>query len=383
MKGISVVIPCLNEAETIGGCIEKAQAGLQNFTAPSEIVVADNGSTDKSAQIAARLGARVISVEQRGYGKALQAGIDAANYDWVIMGDADQSYDFSKITPFIKNLEDHDLVQGCRFPSGGGHIEPGAMPLLHRWIGNPLFSFLIRLWFRVPIHDAYCGLRAFRKDFYRKLALRCHGMEFATEMLIKAAWVRGRIAEVPITLSRDKRLSGRRHLRTWHDGWRTLRLYLMYSPTWLYFLPGTGLILAGLLGFILGVFNIRTIGIIADVHTLLFASLCMICGYEAILFGIFTKVFAVRAGFFPRDDRFDRVFRYVNLERGLLAGTLIFLAGIFLLIVALLSGSPLVNSSFDYFEALRVTVPGATLTALGFQTILSSFLISILGLHRD
>jgi glycosyltransferase involved in cell wall biosynthesis len=226
---VSVVIPCLNEADTIRTCIEKAAWALTEHDIPGEIVVADNGSMDGSREIASLRGARVVPVAARGYGYALMAGIAAARAPYVVMGDADDSYDFRELPKFVERLRAGDeLVQGCRLPNGGGRIAPGAMPVLHRWIGNPLFSTLARAWFKAPIHDVYCGMRGFRKDFYWRLQLSAPGMEFATEMILRAALERGRISEVPITLHRDGRCAHSGHLRTFRDGCRTLRLFIAY-----------------------------------------------------------------------------------------------------------------------------------------------------------
>ena len=232
-------MPCLNEADTLAICIEKAQRAMREAGIEGEVIVADNGSTDGSQEIAQRLGARVVPVTEKGYGNALMGGIRAARGKFVIMGDADDSYDFLEIPKFVAKLRDgHDLVQGCRLPSGGGKVMPGAMPTLHRWWGNPMFSWLVQRMFRAPIHDVYCGLRGFTKQLYNRLDLRCTGMEFATEMIIKSSLFEVDIAEVPTTLHPDGRKAHAPHLRTFRDGWRTLRFFLMYSPRWLFLVPG-------------------------------------------------------------------------------------------------------------------------------------------------
>ena len=224
---LSVVMPCLNEADTISVCIQKAQRAMEQIEIRGEIIVADNGSTDGSVDIAQRLGARVVPVNEKGYGYALMDGIAAARGKYILMGDADDSYDFLEIPAFVERLRaGFDLVQGCRLPSGGGYVSPGAMPWSHRWIGNPMFSWLARRWFAVPIHDVYCGLRGFRKDFYMSLDQRCTGMEFATEMIIRSSLLKGKIAEVPITLNMDGRRSHPAHLKTVRDGFRTLRFFI-------------------------------------------------------------------------------------------------------------------------------------------------------------
>jgi glycosyltransferase involved in cell wall biosynthesis len=351
-----------------------------------EVVVADNGSNDDSIKIAQEEGARVVHISLKGYGHALTGGIAAAKSPLILMGDADDSYDFLELPKFFKKLQEGaQLVQGCRLPAGGGEIALGAMPWSHRWIGNPLFSTLVRCWFRAPIHDVYCGMRAFTKELHEKLNLQCRGMEFATEMIIKASVTGARISEVPITLHKDGRISHPPHLRTIRDGWRTLRFFLMYSPRWLFLVPGFVLLGLAVIGFALGLGQARPLGILADAHTLLFAALCAVCGYQAIWFAVFTKVFVIREKLLPEDPRFDRLFRFLNLERGLALGFMALLAGIAGLMWSLFSwqqGGGL-TAIFSYSSLLSWVIPSSTLTILGFQTILSSFLVSILGIHRE
>ncbi|HEY9517493.1 MAG TPA: glycosyltransferase family 2 protein [Gemmatimonadaceae bacterium] len=380
---LSVVMPCLNEAETLEACIGKARRALVEHGIPGEIIVADNGSTDGSRAIARMLGARVVPVAARGYGSALMGGVATARGRYVIMGDADDSYDFGEIPRFVEKLrEGHELVQGCRLSSGGGTVKPGAMPFLHRWWGNPMFSALARRWFHAPIHDVYCGLRGFRRDFYQSLDQRCTGMEFATEMIIKASLRGARIAEVPVTLHPDGRRSHAPHLRTFRDGWRTLRFFLMYSPRRLFLAPGLALIAAGLVGYGVALPGVRVRGVAFDVHTLLFASCAIICGFQSVLFAVMTKLFAVSEGLLPEDPRFTRLFTLVNLERGLLAGALAVVFGVVLLAAAVnqwrLSGF----GALDYSHTMRWVIPGVLLTTLGVQTVLSSFFLSILGMKR-
>ncbi len=380
---LSVVMPCLNEADTLAICIEKAQAAMIAGAISGEIVIADNGSTDGSQDIAESLGARVVPVAAKGYGSALLGGIAAARGKFVIMGDADDSYDFGEIPKFVAQLRaGHELVQGCRLPSGGGNVRPGAMPFLHRWLGNPLFSIMARHMFRAPIHDIYCGMRGFTKDFYEQLDLRCTGMEFATEMIIKASLNHARIAEVPITLHPDGRKSHPPHLRTFRDGWRTLRFFLMYSPRWLFLMPGLLLILLGLIGYAIALPGLRVAGISFDAHTLLFASLAMLTGYESVQFALFSKMFAISEGLLPEDPRLVRFFRVANLERGLIAGVGGCLFGAALLICAIVQWWRADFGPLDYAVTMRWVIPGVTLTALGFQTILASFFLGILGLAR-
>lgn len=381
---VSIVMPCLNEADTLAVCIRKAQRALSENNLAGEIIVADNGSTDGSQTIAAELGAHVIAVQSKGYGNALMGGIAAARGKFIIMADADDSYDFLEIQRFVEKLRaGHDLVQGCRLPSGAGKIMPGAMPFSHRWLGNPMFSVMARRWFKAQsIHDVYCGMRGFTREFYQRLNPRCTGMEFATEMIIKASLFRESIAEVPITLHKDGRKSHAPHLKTIRDGWRTLRFFLMYSPRWLFVVPGLLLMLFGLLGYALAMPGIQLAGVSFDAHTLLFASLAIICGYQSVLFAIFTKTFAVGEGLMPEDIYYIRFFRLVNLERGLIIAAGALVIGLTLLLAAVNQWRLVDYGHLDYARTMRLVVPGVTITALGFQTILSSFFVSILGMRR-
>ena len=380
---VSIVMPCLNEAETLATCIEKAAKALASNSIAGEIIVADNGSTDGSQAIATRLGSRLVNVGERGYGHALMGGIAVARGEYIIMGDADDSYDFNEIPSFVAKLQQgFDLVQGCRLPSGGGIIKPGAMPFLHRVWGNPMFSFLARKWFKSPLHDAYCGLRGFRKDIFYVLDQRCTGMEFATEMIIKASLSGAKIAEVPITLHPDGRRTRSPHLRTFRDGWRTIRLFLIYSPRWLFLIPGILLICLGLFGYAIALPGFTMNGVTFDAHTLLFASLAILCGYQSVLFAIFTKTFAISEGLLPEDRRMNRFFEVVNLERGLIISSTALCIGLVLLVTAVAQWRMTGFGSLDYARTMRLVIPGATLTALGFQTILSSFFVSILGMRR-
>jgi len=380
---VSIVMPCLNEADTLASCIEKAQRALRDANINGEILIADNGSTDDSPQIARNLGARVIHVEEKGYGNALMGGINAARGAYVIMGDADDSYDFLDIAKFVHKLrEGFDLVQGCRLPSGGGTVLPGAMPFLHRWWGNPMFSLFARWWFGAPVNDVYCGLRGFRKDFYQRLDQRCTGMEFATEMIIKSSLYHARIAEVPVHLHPDGRKSHAPHLKTFRDGWRTLRFFLMYSPRWLFFRPGLLLIALGILGYCLALPGVTIDKMTLDAHSLLFASLAILCGYQSVQFAVFTKLFAITEGLMPPDPRLNKMFELVNLERGLIFGLIMLIAGLALLLAAINQWRLAHFGHLDYSHTMRWVIPGATLTAVGFQTILASFFVSILGMRR-
>jgi glycosyltransferase involved in cell wall biosynthesis len=380
---LSVVMPCLNEADTLAICIEKAKKALREDAIVGEIIVADNGSTDESVQIAKRMGARVVHVREKGYGNALMGGIASARGKFILMGDADDSYDFQEIPRFVEKLRaGADLVQGCRLPQGGGQVKDGAMPFSHRWIGNPVLTILVRRMFRAPVNDVYCGLRGFTKRFYERLDQRCTGMEFATEMLIKASLFGAFMVEVPITLWPDGRKRHQSHLRTFRDGWRTLRFYLTYSPRWLFLYPGALLVLFGCLGYAVAMPGLTIQGLTFDAHTLLFASLAILLGHQAVFFALLTKSFAVGEGLLPRDRRVVRFFEIFSLERGLLLGAILLLGGIGLLGVSVNQWRLAEFGKLDYARTMRWVIPGMTLTVLGFQTVLNSFFGSILGMRR-
>ena len=377
---VSVVIPCLNEAETLATCIEAAQTAFKGGGIVGEVVVADNGSTDGSIELATGLGVRVIAVEAKGYGNALMGGIRSARGRFVVMGDADASYDFGEVPRFLARLgEGYDLVQGCRLPSGGGTIEPGAMPFLHRILGNPMLTALARWWFGVSIHDIQCGLRGFRRDFWFTLDQHCTGMEFSSEMLIKTALKRGRMGEIPITLHRDGRTAHPPHMRTFRDGWRNLRFYLLFSPRWLFLVPGLLLMALGGLGYALALPGVTIGAATFDAHTLLFGSLAVILGYQSVVFAVLTRLYGTVEGFLPEDPRFMRWFRVFNLERGLVVGALAAVIGIVFLGLAVTSWFEADFGRLDYSRTMKIVIPGVTLTALGAQTVLSSFFLSIIG----
>jgi glycosyltransferase involved in cell wall biosynthesis len=380
---VSVVMPCLNEADTLRVCIEKAQEAMRESGIIGEVIVADNGSTDDSPTIALSMGARLVQVKDRGYGNALMGGIRAARGEFIIMGDADDSYDFREIPRFVEKLRaGAELVQGCRLPAGGGTVRPGAMPFSHRWLGNPMFSLLVRRMFSSTIHDVNCGLRGFTRDLYDRLDQRCTGMEFATEMIIRAAMYRARIEEVPITLWPDGRKSHPPHLRTLRDGWRTLRSYLTYSPRWLFLYPGMICAFLGLLGYGIAMPGLTVGGITFDANTLLFASLAILVGYQSIMFAVLTKLFAIGEGLLPPDPRITKFFKSVNLERGLLLGAVALVFGAALLLDAVDQWRLVNFGRLDYARTIRWVIPGVTLTVLGFQTVLNSFFASILRMRR-
>lgn len=377
---VSVIMPCLNEAETLETCIRKAQDAIQKHRLSAEIIVADNGSTDGSQHIAEHCGACVVSVADKGYGNALRGGIDAARGRFVIMGDADDSYDFSDLYPFVEKLrEGYDLVMGTRL---NGSIMPGAMPWLNRWLGNPMLTGIGRLFFACPVSDFHCGLRAFSKEAYRRMKLVTAGMEFASEMVIKASFLGMRITEVPITFYKDGR-SRPPHLRRWRDGWRHLRFMLLYSPRWLFLIPGAFLFLCGGLLCIWLLPGSRNLGGVSlDVHTLLVGGLACILGSQLISFAVFAKIFAVTEGLLPEDPRVKQLFRFLTLEVGLAVGALTTLVGIGLLVNAVFLWGQEGFGPLDYRQTMRLVIPSATLLVLGVQTIFSSFFLSILGLAR-
>lgn len=377
---LSVVMPCLNEAETLEVCIRKALTFFKEHNVTGEVIIADNGSDDGSQEIARSAGARVVAIEQRGYGSALQGGIAAARGRYVIMGDADDSYDFLNLSPYLEKLrEGFELVMGNRFKGG---VAPGAMPPLHRYLGNPVLSFIGRLFFSSPIGDFHCGLRGFDKKAIETLDLRTTGMEFASEMVVKATLLGLRLAEVPTTLSPDGR-SRPPHLRSWRDGWRHLRFLLLYSPRWLFLYPGLALILVGLVlgGLILQ--GPRIIGSLTlDVNTLLYAGTAVLVGYQSVMFAVFTKTYAMGVGLLPEDPRFMRLFRYVSLEVGVVVGCALTLLGVVGSFMAVGDWSAHSFGRLDTSEIQRVIIPSVIALALGLQTILASFFMSVLGLKR-
>jgi glycosyltransferase involved in cell wall biosynthesis len=378
---VSIVMPCLNEVETLAVCIAKARQAIEKGGYPAEIIVADNGSTDGSQLVARELGARVVDVQRKGYGSALIGGLDAAQGRFIVMGDADASYDFAAIAPLIDKLrEGYDLVVGNRFLGG---IEHGAMPWSHRYFGNPVLTRISSIFFHAPVGDTHCGLRAFTKDAYERMRLRATGMEFASEMVIKAALKGMRITEVPVVLHPDGR-SRAPHLRTWRDGWRHLRFMLLFSPRWLFLYPGLALLVGGLLlSALLVIGPLRIGGVRLDIHTLLVAGFVALLGYQLVLFAVFTKLFAIREGFHPPHPMLQTLLRYITLEVGLLTGTLMALAGLIALVLAVASWQSVGFGNLNPSTTMREVIPAVVLLALGTQTIFASFFISILSIERD
>ena len=381
---LTILMPCLNEAETLASCIKKARAGLERAGVRGEVLVVDNGSTDGSVAIAEKLGARVVHVREKGYGSALRGGIEAARGQWVVLGDADDSYDFSRIEGFVQKFrEGCELVMGCRLPSGGGTIAPGAMPWKNRWIGNPSLSFIGRLFFHCPARDFHCGLRGITKAAYNRLELKTTGMEFASEMVIKATLKSLRIAEVPITLHRDGR-SRPPHLKPWRDGWRHLRFMLLFSPRWLFTWPGLALLLLGVTLAVPLCFGPVHIGRVQfDTNTLLVAGMMTIVGFQVIFFGLFTKLYCVARGLLPDNPQLRRVLALFSLERGIVAGLIIAAAGLGFLAAAILKWRAAGFGIISYPESLRLVIPAVTCMMLGVQTLFSSFFLSILELKHD
>ena len=375
---LTILMPCLNEAETLAICIGKAQGFLARTGISGEVLIADNGSTDGSQGIAQAHGARVIAVEERGYGAALAAGIAAANGTYVIMGDADDSYDFSRLDPFIAELRDGaDLVMGNRFAGG---IAPGAMPWHHRYIGNPVLSFIGRLLFRTDIRDFHCGLRGFSRQAVQDLKLRTMGMEFASEMVVKATLAQLDIREVPTTLSKDGR-SRPPHLRSFRDGWRHLRFLLLFSPRWLFLYPGAALLCIGLLvGGILLPGPARLGSVTLDINTFLVAALCVIVGLQSIAFAIIGRRFASRYGFIPRSDQYDRLLESLTLERILLVAVILMLVGMGALVWGLTEWAARDYGPLNPSRTMRPMILATTALVCGFQLMMSGFMSSMINI---
>jgi glycosyltransferase involved in cell wall biosynthesis len=373
-------MPCLNESETLAACIKKAKDALDRDKIAGEIIVADNGSTDGSQAIAAQMGVRVIHVSTKGYGSALMGGINAACGRYIVMGDADDSYDFRTVMVYLRKLrEGYDLVMGNRFKGG---IKPGAMPPLHRYLGNPVLTAIGRLFFGGPCGDFHCGMRGFTKEAVERMDLHTTGMEFASEMVVKANLYRMRIAEVPTILFPDGR-SGAPHLRSWRDGWRHLRFLLLYSPRWLFFYPGLLLMSFGLGVGVWLLSGPRVVGSLTlDVHTLWYAVLAILIGFQSVVFSVFTKAFAMNEGLLPEDPQLRRWFRYVTLEVGLVVGVVLVMLGMLGSVYALSEWSARSFGPLDPTKTLRVIAPSILSLALGCQIVFSSFFLSVLGLKR-
>jgi glycosyltransferase involved in cell wall biosynthesis len=376
---VSVVMPCLNEEETIGPCIQKAWEGIHLLGLAGEVVVADNGSTDRSVEIAHSLGARVVKQPVKGYGSAYQKGIDEARGDFIVIGDSDLSYDFLDIPRFVRPLlEGFDLVMGTRLK---GEISPGAMPWLHRYIGNPLLSGFLNLLFRTGVSDAHCGMRAFTRKSWERMGLRSRGMEFASEMAIQAGKKKLRITEIPIVLYPDGR-TGRPHLKSFRDGWRHLRLMLLLSPIALFLIPGLLLLLLGLVLLIIPSFGIVYFyGIGLDVHTMVLGSLLAIQGFGIFTLGLFSRLYATLEGF-DESKFIRRLLSLFSLNKGLLIGMVIALMGFFINILVVYRWASH-NFILDNNLQLRPALWGLTLMVLGIQIVFASFFISFLLIKEE
>ena len=378
---VSILMPCLNEAETIGRCVDRARESIARLNIRAEILVADNGSTDGSQQIALAHGARVVTVDEPGYGAAIRGGVAASSGRYIIMGDADESYDFAEIPPILERLRvGDDLVMGNRFAGG---IEKGAMPWSHRWIGNPVLSMTGRIFFASHVRDFHCGLRGFSVDAFRRMRLNTTGMEFASEIVVKASLASMKVSEVPITLHKDGR-SRSPHLRTWRDGWRHLRFLLLFCPRWLFVIPGVALMLLGSLMTLWLLGGTRYVGSVGlDIHTMLVSGVFALIGYELMLFGAFIKVFGMRAGFLPSSRRTDSFFRVATLEKGLLFGGALTLTGLALVFVAVVSWGRRGYGVLDTQASMRPLIVAVLLIAGGVQTIFASFVLSMLGIRDN
>jgi len=380
---LSVVMPCLNEAETLASCIRKAQQSLTDLAIEGEVLIADNGSTDGSQELARSLGARVVNIQQKGYGHALRGGIEAAAGKFIIMADSDDSYDFSKLRPFVEKLQaGHDLVMGCRMPWGGGTVLPGAMPWKHRWIGNPILSFIGRLFFKCPVTDFHCGLRGFTKAAYLKMDLRTTGMELASEMVIKATLQDMKITEVPITLHPDGR-SRPPHLRSWRDGWRHLRFMMLFSPRWLFLIPGISLGAVG--GFFLSLLAFQPLSlgpVVLDVNSMLVAAMMLLVGFQLIYSAVFLRIYGFTQGFLPDQPQLRVWLRRITLEKGVITGMFLALTGFLLLLFASLKWKSTGFGALDPVSSVRQVVPAVTLLTLGVQVVFGSFFLSSLGINR-
>ena len=377
---LTILMPCLNEAETLAICVRRAVAAIQASGVTGEVVVADNGSTDGSQEIARAEGARIVDVATRGYGAALIGGIEAARGKYVMMADADASYHFEHLPRFLPKLDEgYDLVMGNRF---AGSIEHGAMPPLHKYIGNPILSAAGRIFFSIPVRDFHCGLRAFRRDAILALNLRTTGMEFASEMVVKSSLAGLRMTEVPTTLSPDGR-SRPPHLRSWRDGWRHLRFLLLYSPRWLFFYPGVAaFVLGAVLSAALLPGPLRVGAFNFDVDTLTYALGLVLIGAHITVFAVSAKVFGTQEGFLQPNPRFERLFKVITLETGVLAGCLLLLLGAGILGYAIYLWHAAAFGALSPTRMLRLTLPSATLLLLGVEVIFSSFFLSLLGLNR-
>ena len=376
---LSIILPCLNEADSLAICLRKAHNFLKENGVDGEVIVADNGSSDESQKIAIENNALLVVELEKGYGNAITEGINASKGKYLIIGDADDSYDFNSLLPFLTLMrEGTQLVIGNRFKGG---IEKGAMPFLHKYLGNPLLSFMGRSFFNIRIGDFHCGLRGITRESYNKLDLRTTGMEFASEMIVKSALYKLKIAETPTILYKDKR-NRPSHLRTWRDGWRHLRFLLLYSPGWIFLIPGIILMILGLTGTAILMAGPVQIGNKKlDVHTLVYTSSSILLGFQFISFYVFSRIYAAIHGLWPGQEKFlHRFEKYFTLEKGILAGAIIFLTGIYLTLKSVSYWQKTHFGNIDPVIVLRWVIPSALLLILGIQVIISFFYLSFLTL---
>jgi glycosyltransferase involved in cell wall biosynthesis len=377
---LSIIMPCLNEAETLGICIQKANNFIKREKINGEVIISDNGSTDGSQEIALFNEAKLVHAKEKGYGSALHEGIDNAIGTYIIIGDADESYDFSNLMPFLHELRNgSDLVVGNRFKGG---IMKGAMPFMHRYIGNPVLSFLGRLFFRIKVKDFHCGLRGLTKTAFKKMDLQTTGMEFASEMIVKAALNNMKIAEVPTILYPDGR-SRPPHLKTWQDGWRHLRFLLMFSPKWLFFYPGIFLmIISAFFGSLLFISPIRINGIVLDIHTLIVASFTLLIGFQFVFFHFFVRIYSTTSGLIPSDTKFEKMFQLFTLEKGLTVGVIVALLGAIAMVYNFITWSSSGFSDLIPSYFVRRILLGILPFIFGIQIIVFSFIFSIIGIKE-
>lgn len=376
---LTILMPCLNEAETLEICIKKAKKSLEENNIKGEVLIADNGSTDGSQEIAKKNGARVVNVPRRGYGSALIEGTKSAYGKYCIMGDADDSYDFSNIMPFVEKLrEGYDLVMGNRFKGG---IEKGAMPWSHKYIGTPVISFIGRLFYHSKIGDFNCGMRGYNRKAIMDLELKCTGMEYASEMIVQANLNKLKIAEIPTTLKKDGR-SRPPHLKSFQDGWRHLKFLLLYSPKWLFLIPGLILMIVGLVGTIAFLFkNIQIGSIVLGIHSRLYLGAMVVVGLQMIIFSLFAKIYAINSGMHPKQDKITKFLNKITLEKGLVIGAVLTIIGILLTIYSIVVWNKNAWGNLDPIKVMPITIPAVYLIIIGVQVAFASFFLGVLNIE--
>lgn len=379
---LSIVIPCLNEAETIAICINKAFDFLDRNNIDGEVIIADNGSTDGSLEIAQKTRARIVAIEKKGYGSALRGGINASTGKYIIMGDADDTYDFSALMPFLEKMrQGFEMVVGNRFLGG---IEDGAMPFLHKYLGNPVLTAIGRLFYKSSCRDFHCGLRGFSREAVLSLEASCPGMEFASELIVKAHLKGLKITEVPTTLSKGGRTRSP-HLNTWRDGWRHLRFLLLYSPRWLFFYPGIIMMILGAVTGVPLVFSEISVGsVVFDIHTLFFSSIFFILGCQTLGLSAISRIYAAQSNVLPRSEKMLRFMNWFNLEKFLLTGGSVFSAGVFSCLYSVVSWQRFSNfGDFDPRIGFRILIPAFTLMIVGVQIMFTSFTVELLSMKNE